>query len=131
MDWNKIKYFSPTENWGDINKVNPYLVIALDTLRDAVGKPIIIHCAYKTSGHSKNSMHYVGKAADIHIVGLSVVDQYLAAEKLGLFNGIGVYKHWNNPGLHLDIRTQPARWGRNAAGVYVALDSKYIREALG
>lgn len=130
MDWTKIKHFSPNENWGNPDKVNPYLVIALDALRDSVGKPIIIHCAYSTDGHAKDSMHYNGKAVDIHIVGLNVVDQFLAAERIGLFNGIGVYPFWNSPGLHLDIRTQPGRWGRNAAGVYVALNSKFIGSAL-
>ena len=128
--WNKIKHFTKNENWGDWHKVHPRLIIALDKLRELVGKPIVIHCAYAESGHKKNSQHYLGKAADIHIVGMNVVDQYLAAEKLGLFRGIGIYPYWNNKGLHVDIRNKPARWGRNAAGSYVALDSKFIHECL-
>ena len=128
--WEKIKHFTVNENWGDINKVNPYLVIALDALREAVNKPIVLHYAYATKGHSENSMHYIGKAADIHIVGMSLIDQYLAAEKLGLFNGIGVYLDWNNPGLHLDIRQKPARWGRNVSGHYVALNDKFVKACL-
>ena len=128
--WEKIKHFTPDENWGDVDKVNPYLIIALDALRDAVGKPIVIHNAYATKGHSETSMHYVGEAADIHIVGISLVDAYLAVEKLGLFNGIGVYRSWNNPGIHVDLRQKPARWGQNEAGVYVALNDKYIAGCL-
>ena len=128
--WKKIRYFTPDEEWGNAGKVNPYLIIALDELRHKVGSPIIVHCAYSTSGHSKNSMHYEGKAVDFHIKGMSLVDQYLAAEKIGLFNGIGVYPFWNNPGLHIDIRTKPARWGRNAAGVLCALNAKFINTCL-
>jgi uncharacterized protein YcbK (DUF882 family) len=75
-------------------------------------------------------MHYVGKAADIHIVGMSLIDAYLAVEKLGLFNGVGLYPFWNNPGLHVDLRQKPARWGRNAAGIYVALNDKFITTCL-
>ena len=128
--WTKIKHFNIDEKWGDPSKVNFYLVSALDTLRDAVNKPIVIHCAYDTKGHSDGSMHYIGKAADIHIVGMSLVDQYLAAEKLGLFNGIGLYRGWNNPGLHLDLRQKPGRWGRNAAGHYCELNAKFIQACL-
>lgn len=128
--WDKIKHFSPDENWGDVNKVNPYLIIALDALREATGHPIVIHNAYATKGHSETSMHYVGKAADIHIVGMSLIDAYLAVEKLGLFNGVGLYPFWNNPGLHVDLRQKPARWGRNAAGIYVALNDKFITTCL-
>ena len=128
--WKKIKHFTEKENWGDVSKVNPYLIMALDALREMVGKPIVIHCAYDESGHKNNSMHYVGKAADIHIVGMNIVDQYLAVEKLGTFNGIGVYPHWNNPGLHVDLRTKPGRWGRDAHGNYVALNSKFLEKCL-
>jgi hypothetical protein len=61
---------------------------------------------------------------------MSLVDAYLAVEKLGLFNGVGLYPFWNNPGLHVDLRQKPARWGRNAAGIYVALNDKFITTCL-
>ena len=129
VDWNKVTHFTETENWGDWRKIDAFLIYALDALREMVGRPIIIHNAYATTGHSPNSQHYQGKAADIHIKGLSVLDQYIAAEKINLFNGIGVYPFWNTPGLHLDVRQKPARWGRNAAGIYVNLDGKFLRSA--
>jgi len=130
VDWKKVKHFDKNENWGDVSRVDPFLIYSLDVLREMAGRPIIIHCAYKKSGHSNNSQHYHGKAADIHIKGLNVVDQYLIAEKCGMFNGIGVYPFWSSPGLHVDIRQTPARCGRNAAGVYMPLDSKFIYSAL-
>jgi uncharacterized protein YcbK (DUF882 family) len=127
IDWEKIKYFSKNENWGDPNKVDAYLVQALDALRGMVNKPIVIHCAYDESGHATNSQHYKGKAADIHIVGMDAVDQLLAAEKIGLFNGIGIYPFWNNPGLHVDVRTVPARWARDKKGNYVSLNWDFLK----
>ena len=130
VDWSKVKHFNKNENWGDWKKVDPWLIYCLDALREIANRPIIIHCAYAENGHSDNSQHYKGKAADIHIKGLNVVDQYLIAEKSNLFNGIGVYPFWNNPGLHIDIRNVPARWGRNAANIYMPLDSKFLLSAL-
>lgn len=129
--WDKIKHFDQEENWGDWRKVNPQLIINLDKLRELANKPIVIHCAYATRGHSEHSQHYKGLAADLHIVGLNAVDQFLLAEKSGLFTGIGIYPYWNNPGLHLDIRDGAfKRWACNAAGVYTALNSKFLQEAL-
>lgn len=120
-DWEKIKYFSREENWGDASKMSFTLVSMLDALREKTGKPIVIHAGYATSGHSLGSYHYQGKAADFHITGLSLLDQYLLAESIG-FGGIGVYPFWNNPGLHADIRTsKKATWSRLEDGSYVRL----------
>ena len=129
-DWTKVKYFNAEENWGDPDKMNPLLIYSLDALRELAGRPIIVN-----SGHRPNdpgSTHRNGDAADVVITGLSVIDQFLLAEKTRLFSGIGVYPFWNRPGLHLDVRPLRAnqhapRWGRNAAGVYVALDAKFFR----
>jgi hypothetical protein len=144
IDWEKVRFFKPTENWGTldgktcppeeaIKHLNPLLVYSLDALREFVGRPIIINCAYRPK--DKGSTHPAGDAADIVITGLAVVDQFLLAERTRLFAGIGVYPYWNRPGLHVDVRQlrpnqHGPRWGRNAAGIYVALNSKFIRSAL-
>jgi uncharacterized protein YcbK (DUF882 family) len=128
-DWIKVKHFKRIEAWGDPDKINPLLVYSLDALREFVGKPIIINNAYRPGDPGT---HGNGDAADVIIVGLSVVDQFLMAERTRLFAGIGVYPHWRRPGLHVDIRPlQPhqhgPRWARNAAGIYVALNAKFLR----
>lgn len=128
IDWTKIKYFKPTENWGDVNKVLPELVKTLDEFRAYVGKPIILHCAYDPNGHTSNSQHYLGRAVDIHIKGMNWRDQYYYAVKFGRWTGIGVYPDWNNPGLHCDIRVLPkgksfAKWTR-WKGQYIGADEK-------
>lgn len=143
IDWKKVKYFKPTENWGTldgktcppeeaIRHLNPLLVYCLDALRAFVGKPIIIHCAYRPN--DPGSTHHKGDAVDFHIAGMPVVDQFLMTERTRLFAGIGVYPFWNNPGLHADVRQlrpnqHGPRWGLNAAGIYTALDSKFLRSA--
>ena len=129
-DWTKVNNFKKSENWGDADKMNPLLIYSLDALRELAGRPIIINSGYRPN--DPGSTHKNGDAADIVITGLSVIDQFLLAEKTRLFSGIGVYPFWNRPGLHLDVRPLRAnqhapRWGRNAAGVYVALDAKFFR----
>lgn len=137
MVWSKLKWFSPSENWGDPSKVDPTLLLLLDEIRDVIGWPIVIHCAYETSGHSPNSYHYLGRAVDFHFKSsvpfyeqverlLRILDQikleisYYVIYKpsrsllpISDFVGLGIYPAWNNPGFHLDIRSSktPARWG--------------------
>ncbi len=42
-DWEKIKWFTPDENWGDPDKMSPHLIFYLDKLRTFIGHKIIIH----------------------------------------------------------------------------------------
>ena len=78
---------------------------------------------YAVQGHSRNSKHYSGIAVDLHVelreTGeiVSVLDQYLVAERLGCFGGIGVYpskartpEGWNQWGMHLDHGRPGRRW---------------------
>ena len=102
-EWQELTWFSSAENWGDADKMSYELLVKLDALRDFLGKRIVIHCGYATKGHSRNSMHYVGQAVDLHIEGLSVIEAWLASERFD-FGGIGLYPKWENPGLHLDVR---------------------------
>lgn len=110
-EWRELIWFSSAEDWEDADKMSFELLVKLDALRCYIGHPIIIHCGYASKGHSKNSMHYTGQAVDIHIVDISIVEAWLAAERFD-FGGIGVYPRWGNPGLHLDVRyARPgARW---------------------
>ena len=110
--------------------MNPLLIYSLDVLGELAGSTIIVNSGYRPN--DPGSTHRNGDAADIVITGLSVIDQFLLAEKTRLFSGIGVYPFWNRPGLHLDVRPLRAnqhgpRWGRNAAGVYVGLDEKFFK----
>ena len=131
--WRNIRHFSPHENWGDPSRINPLLLIILDGLRELVGKPFVIHCAYEHKGHAPNSYHYTGDAVDFHIkwgapfeTHVRLVQAYLGeidviindgtainfittADKIC---GLGIYPTWNHPGFHLDVRQYPARWGR-------------------
>ena len=130
-DWSKIKYFRANE-FNQPDKMNWWLICMLDILRAYAKSPIIIHSSYR---EGDNGTHGRGEAVDLHIVGMSVIDQFLLAEKTRLFCGIGVYPFWNNPGLHLDVRNLKGdeigkRWGRNAAGIYVALDAKFLLECM-
>lgn len=125
-DWKGIRYFKPSE-WGEWWRVSRSLIVSVDRWRGVLGRPVRVHNAYEPSGHTDGSLHYEGKAVDLHVEGLHVVDQFLAAERSGLFDGIGIYPFWINPGLHLDKRPETARWARNAAGLYVSIDWAFLR----
>ncbi|MEW6712369.1 MAG: hypothetical protein AB1403_21300 [Candidatus Riflebacteria bacterium] len=114
-----VKFFKPSEKWGDLSKIDQLLVYCLDRTRMQGNCPFSIHCAYESSGHSEDSYHYKGQAVDGHFVGMHLLNQLLVAERTNLWRGIGLYPFWNNPGLHLDVRGgQPLRWIRDQAGIY-------------
>lgn len=122
-----IKYFKKEEfNHPDMVSYN--LLHRLDQFREFVGKPIIIHSDFRSGDKGQ---HGKGLAVDIHIKDMHVIDQFLCAEKSGLFTGIGVYPNWFNPGLHLDIRSgNNARWGCWTAPIYVPLDMPFFRRII-
>ncbi len=133
--WKNIIHFSRNEAWGDYKKMDTRIFDYLDAMREYCGKSIIIHCGYEEDGHTTNSQHYLGMATDYHIVGMSLLDQYLLAEKFP-WSAIGVYPDWKNPGIHADCRNlspdriRGKRWARKTIDgkkEYVALDYKLIK----
>lgn len=114
-----------TERWGNPLNMNVPLIYYLDGLRALAGKPVNIHCGFEIKGHAKNGYHPRGKAADIHIKNMSVIDQLLLALKFP-FNGVGIYPFWNSPGIHVDVRLfhrYKRVWYRDKEGVYHNLSS--------
>lgn len=126
--WNDMRYFSKSEKWGDPDKMDSKLIYQIDYMRDYIDRPVHIHCGFE----DRNAIGYhpKGLAADLHIEGLSVFDQFILASRFG-FTGIGLYPIWNNQGLHVDMRPieigQPRKvWGCNAPGNYVAVNKSFI-----
>ena len=89
----------------------------LQTLRDAINKPITVTNAYRCESHNravggvKNSMHLFGKAADLQVKGMH--PYYLHETINDLINkgdmlqgGLGLY----NTFVHYDIRKTKSRW---------------------
>ncbi len=131
-DFVTVRHFTPDE-WQPIEGLSPALVHAVDDWRDWHGVETIIHDAVDLVGHVNGTEHATGLAVDLHLVGLSVWDQWLLAERWPAFRGIGVYPFtrsvlypagWVHPGLHVDIRDTAARarWYRDGTGQYLALD---------
>jgi uncharacterized protein YcbK (DUF882 family) len=88
-----------------------HLALRLQTIRDALKKPIIITSGYRSpehnaqvAGSAKNSYHLWGMAADIQVVGMSpkAVQAFLADWPGGLG---GYITH-----THVDMRPYKARW---------------------
>ena len=89
------------------------LLAALQQLRTAIGRPIIINSGYRCPqrnsavGGSPTSRHMQGRAVDIRVTGMTPRQVAAAAEKIPAFRGIGTYSTFT----HLDTRPEaPARW---------------------
>uniref|UniRef100_A0A6M3LIC7 Peptidase n=1 Tax=viral metagenome TaxID=1070528 RepID=A0A6M3LIC7_9ZZZZ len=130
--WKRIDYFSPDDqidNFGDPYRMDVNLIFGLDALRKYTGRAIVIHCGYEKR---PTGFHPHGMAVDCHIVGLHPFDQFIAASRFEVFNGIGIYPKWHSPGLHLDTRPyegryEPeARWGCKGSGIYVPIDWNFV-----
>lgn len=126
VGWHHVRpHFSPTEKWGDKDKIDARLVFALFDIREHTGRKVIIHCGWEP--RKKPSWHSLYRAVDFHIDGLHVADQFLICSRYDVFNGLGAYPFWHNPGIHADTRPHKlqhrpeARWISTAAGVYVPL----------
>ena len=127
-DWKNTVGFTEHENWGNSKLIMSDLVKALVKLRKYVGKSILIHCGTQGT-HCKGSFHGLGMAVDLHISGMNIIDQFIAASRFPEFTGIGIYPNWNNPGLHLDIRQTSFRalWWRDSEGKYQEVDALSIK----
>lgn len=94
--------------------VNSDALDALERLRDHIGKPFVIHSAYRSAAYNANvggaprSMHLLARAFDIDMRGHDPHEFEAAARAHG-FNGIGRYPKQNF--LHIDTRETPAVWG--------------------
>ena len=98
------------------------LVAALESLRVAIDKPILIDDACRCAKHNAavggvpHSQHVLGTAADIRCPGLTARELYAEAAKIEAFKGFGVSE---NEYIHVDIRETPARWCYDAGGKQV------------
>lgn len=123
--WDIVKkYFNKNENWGDPEKINGLLLLTLFNIRDIIGVPFHINCAYELNGHEKNSQHGLGNAVDGYFDGLDIKFQIIKLEQVFKLLqiedkiGFGFYLDWHTPGIHLDVRGSKARWCR-VAGQYI------------
>lgn len=110
------KYFSESETQCHCgcggNDVNPLLLKKLDELREMIGGPLELSCAYRCEKHNAeipgsvpNSQHVLGNAADVLVpdYGHCNTAEQLAwyAEQVG-FDGIGIYPE--EEFVHVDMR---------------------------
>lgn len=117
------KYFSVYETQCHCgcgqNHVNPILMEKLDALREAIGGPLELSCAYRCPSHNAdvggvpNSQHVLGNAADVLLPDyfdgdIGKLEWY--AKYIG-FDGIGVYP--DSQFVHVDVRS-----GGTEPGVY-------------
>lgn len=96
------------------NGIDQRLLQVLDAIREKIGKPVYLSCAYRCPPHNAevggvpNSQHVQGCAADILLPDDMTVDQLATiAEECGA-DGIGTY--YDDQFVHVDTRGYTARW---------------------
>lgn len=106
-----------TQCCGHSAPVDMRLVYALERLRMACGRPLIVQSGFRCRAHndeipgaSDTSLHTVGMAADVLLPKGMTADELIAmALEIQPFAEGGIGKYYNR--LHLDIRTSgKARW---------------------
>lgn len=109
-----LKYFSAGEFglWWPL--MNADLLVKLDAFREAWGAPVSLSAAEGGIGREddSNSQHNAAKwgevrAVDISPQGMNTAEERRRAVNIALtvgFTGIGIYREWHKPGLHLDVR---------------------------
>lgn len=104
------------------NLCTPELLDALERMRAAVGKPVVVNSAYRCLTHNQavggapKSQHMEGLAADIHVQGVSPAELEKIARTIPIIHGIGRADHQGY--LHLDVRDTLtlAQWCYDEAG---------------
>lgn len=94
------------------------LSVALQAIRDRVGRPVRITSGYRCPKHNKAiggapaSLHVSGEAADYQISGYSVIEMAAVAESSPDFRNGAVGMYPENQFVHADVRSGPKRWIR-------------------
>jgi hypothetical protein len=117
-----------------LNGVTRGLLDALEAFRAAVNEawrepegpkiPVHVDSAYRCpvwnrlKGGALRSQHMQGKAADIRVGGKTARELYQLALQVPLIRGAGVNDH--KQFLHLDVRTEIAKWCYSEAGAEVS-----------
>lgn len=84
------------------------LLNLLDDIREAVGGPVEVSCAYRCPAHNAevggvpNSQHVLGKAADIIVPDGWTVDEL--ADLASQLNADGIGRYYDDGFVHVDVR---------------------------
>lgn len=136
--WDELRYFTPSERWGNPDKMDRDFLVKLDGFRHAVGLSFQVLEGYATTGHAPKSLHYEGRAVDGRFLrdGKAVeMDELVYLSFLSPFTGIGLYS-WgaSGPFVHFDDRTlangRKAVWVSHKQNVYEPFTKDSLKSLL-
>lgn len=126
--WDKTEFFRH-DDISYPHQTNAKLPPVADSLRRRTGCPMWIHRCHDPMA-SPGSRHRkpVCDALDFHLVGISLLDAFLAISQDTKIRAIGVYPDWLHPGFHIDLRQRTIRghWMRLGSDRYVELSESNI-----
>lgn len=105
---------------GGAYNVNPRLLQLLDQLRENIGGPLVLSCAYRCPQHNAevggvpSSQHVAGNAADILRPSWLTMGQFDWYVRQLPFDGIGIY--YDSDFIHVDVREGGDYGGYNWIG---------------
>lgn len=135
------------EHFSNPFKMNSWTIILFDRMitNETIRNPMLgfqVHSDYTAHGEhwASKSKHYTGEAIDFHFYQtltngnhetLPMLIQWAMAERYR-WGGLGIYPHWNFPGLHIDTRNiaedgPESRWYRDERGGYLAIEAYLIK----
>lgn len=112
LEWAALSFLKKTD-FQSPDQLQLSIVNALDTFIGQLKlKPDILSDYRPWTASNPNSQHSRGLAIDVAFGALNPLDTLAAAEKSGLFDGIGIYRNEKGAiSFHFDKRGSKARWG--------------------
>jgi hypothetical protein len=112
LEWAQLSFLKRSD-FSSPDNLQLSIVKALDTFIGQLKvKPDILSDYRPWTASNPNSQHSRGLAIDVAFGALNPLDTLSAAEKSGLFDGIGIYRNEKGAiSFHFDKRGSKARWG--------------------
>tara|TARA_R110000803_G_C11989469_1_gene321846 strand:+ start:8611 stop:9018 length:408 start_codon:yes stop_codon:yes gene_type:complete len=117
IHWSKLEYFKK-EEFNHPEQMDSIHLVKIDILRANIGESIKITSDFR---EGDDGYHGKGLATDLQCPKIGLYEFYQQAERHN-FNGIGIYPHWNTPGIHVDSR--PLIGGMGARWICIKVDGK-------
>ena len=126
-DRNIVDQFSHVriDMFKNIGEMDVLVLKALNDLaKEAEARYNWLHVINSDYRPNDDGQHGIGNAIDFVFFkkkpgDVPVIDQFIFVVGFGAFRRVGLYPHWNAPGLHGDIKDETLYWWQDKTGKYL------------